>query len=65
MEFTMKAYLITTGVVFGLITVAHILRMVSEGAHLMREPVYILLTLLSAALSIWAMQLLRRSNRTD
>lgn len=61
----MKAYLITTGVIFGLITVAHILRMATEGAHLMKEPVYILLTLLSAALSIWALQLLRRSNRTD
>lgn len=59
----MKAYLITTGVIFGLITVAHILRMATEGAHL-KEPVYILLTLLSAALSIWAVQLLRRSNHT-
>jgi hypothetical protein len=61
----MKAYLITTGVIFGLITVAHILRMVMEGAHLVREPVYMLLTLLSAALSVWALQLLRRSNHTD
>lgn len=61
----MKAYLITTGVIFGLITVAHILRMVTEGAHVVREPVYILLTLMSAALSIWALQLLRRSNQTD
>jgi uncharacterized membrane protein len=58
----MKAYLVTTGVIFGLITVAHILRMFMEGSHLLTEPVFILLTVASAALSIWAVQLLRRSS---
>jgi hypothetical protein len=56
----MKAYILTTGVIFGLITVAHLLRFVMEGSHLAREPVFILLTVLSAALSVWAWQLLRR-----
>jgi hypothetical protein len=56
----MKAYLVTTGIIFGLITIAHILRMITEGSHLLTEPLYILLTVLSAALCIWAVQLLRR-----
>jgi hypothetical protein len=54
----MKAYLITTGVVFGLITLAHIVRMAMEGAHLLKEPLFVLLTLLAAGLSIWAWRLL-------
>ena len=59
----MKAYIITTGVIFGLITIAHLLRFVMEGSRLVTEPVFILLTLLSAALCIWAWQVLRRLSR--
>jgi hypothetical protein len=54
-----RAYLITTGSVFGLIVVAHVLRVVEEGTHLMSDPVWVLLTLLCAALSLWAWRLLR------
>ena len=59
----MKAYIITTGIIFGLITVAHIMRFVLEGSRLATEPVFILLTLLSAALCVWAWQVLRRLSR--
>ena len=59
----MKAYLITTGTVFGLIVVAHIWRAFVEGAHLATDPVFVILTLLSTALSIWAWCLLVRSSR--
>jgi len=59
----MKAYIITTGVIFGLITIAHLLRFVTEGSRLATEPLFILLTLLSAALCIWAWQVLRRLGR--
>jgi hypothetical protein len=59
----MKAYLITTGIVFGLITVAHIWRAFAEGSHLATDPMFILLTLLSAALCVWAFRLLRLFNR--
>lgn len=59
----MKAYVITTGVIFGLITVAHLLRIVMENPHLATEPVYILLTVASAALCIWAWRIVRRLNR--
>lgn len=59
----MKAYVITTGVIFGLITIAHILRFVMEGSHLATEPLFILLTLLSAALCVWSWLVLRRLSR--
>ena len=57
----MKAYLITTGIVFALITLAHILRVFAEGPRLAKDPFFILLTLLAAGLSVWAWRLLRRS----
>ncbi len=60
----MKAYLVTTGVVFGLITLAHIVRMVMEGPHLLKEPLYVVLTLVTAGLSVWAWRLLRVASRT-
>jgi hypothetical protein len=56
----MKAYLITTGVVFGLITLAHLLRIIVEGIHLAKDPLYVLLTVVAASLSLWAWSLLRR-----
>jgi hypothetical protein len=57
----MKAYVITTGAVFGLLTVAHLLRIVTEDSQLATNPVYILITVASAALCIWAWYVLRRS----
>ncbi len=57
----MKAYIMTTGALFGLITVAHVLRMISEGAELATDPFYALLTLAAAALSYWAWRLIRLS----
>ncbi|MCA9166367.1 MAG: hypothetical protein KDB23_01805 [Planctomycetales bacterium] len=54
----MKAYLYTTGTLFALIVVAHVCRMYVE-PHLLRDPIYHALTLLSASLSIWAWRLTR------
>ena len=59
----MKAYVITTGAVFGLLTVMHLLRIVMENPHLATDPVYILITVASAALCIWAVYVLRRLSR--
>ena len=56
----MKAYIITSGTIFAAITVAHIMRMVAEGRHVSTEPLYIILTLLSAGLTIWAAWLVLR-----
>ena len=57
----MKAYVITSGAIFGLLTVAHLLRIVMENKSLATNPAYILITVASAAICIWAFYVLRRS----
>jgi len=59
----MKAYVMTTSVVFGLITLAHIWRAIEE-RHLATEPWFILLTVATAGLSLWAVRLLWRPPRS-
>ena len=54
----MKAYVMTTGAVFGLITLAHVLRVVAEGPRLATDPFFVLLTVLSTALCLWAWRVL-------
>jgi hypothetical protein len=56
----MKAYLITTGIIFALIVAAHILRAIAEGPQVVKDPFFILLTLLAAGLSVWACRLLKK-----
>jgi protein-S-isoprenylcysteine O-methyltransferase Ste14 len=56
----MKAYLITTSALFGLITLAHLVRIITEWPHLAKEPLFILLTFAAGALCFWAWRLLRR-----
>jgi hypothetical protein len=55
----MKAYVITTGAIFGLLTVAHLWRIAAEGSHLATDPFFLLATLISAALCVWAWRVLR------
>jgi len=55
----MRAYIITTGAIFALITIAHVARLATE-SHVLREPIFLLLTILAAALSVWAFVVLRR-----
>jgi uncharacterized membrane protein len=55
----MKAYVIATGAIFALLTIAHVARVAME-KHLATDPVFILFTVLSAALSIWAWRVYRR-----
>ena len=52
----MKAYLLTSGILFALIVLAHIARIFAEGLTV-ADPVFVLLPLLSAGLSIWALSL--------
>ena len=61
----MKAYLLTTGTVFGLITVSHIWRAVMESRALVKDPGFIALTLLAAGMCIWAFSLLRPAPRAN
>jgi hypothetical protein len=60
----MKAYVVTTAVIFGLLTVAHIWRAIEEEPQLAKQPWYILLTIASAALCVWGLRLLRRWPRS-
>jgi len=60
----MKAYVMTTGAVFGLLTLAHIWRVIEEGPHLAKEPWWVLITVAAAVLCLWALRLLWRSPRS-
>ncbi len=55
----MKAYVMTTGAVFGLIALAHLLRILAEGPHLVTDPFFVLLTLVAGTFCLWAWRLLR------
>jgi hypothetical protein len=59
----MKAYVMTTGALFGLLTLAHLLRIFQEGRHLATDPWYLLITGAAAALGLWAWRLLSRPAR--
>jgi hypothetical protein len=56
----MRTYVLTTGVIFALIVVAHAWRIVVE-PHLATHPDYIALTLVAALLTFWAARLAWRS----
>ena len=60
----MKAYVITTGSVFGLLTLAHIWRVFAEGPRFATDPFFVLITVASAALCFWAWRVLRLSSRS-
>ncbi|MFL6549270.1 MAG: hypothetical protein ACJ8OJ_11285 [Povalibacter sp.] len=60
----MKTYVITTGTIFGLIAIAHVVRILAEGTRLMKEPMFLLMTVLAAGLCAWAWNLLRTMRRT-
>ena len=59
----MKAYVITTGAVFALLTLAHLLRIIMEGTHLAKDPFYVLITVAAGALCLWAWRLVWLSKR--
>jgi hypothetical protein len=60
----MRAYVMTTGAIFGLLVVAHIWRMIEENAQLATDPAYLAITFVAAALCLWAVRLVSRSERT-
>ena len=59
----MKAYLLTTGVIFALLTVVHAWRMFAEAGGPGRDPLFLLITLVAAAFTVWASVLLRQTPR--
>lgn len=59
----MKAYLITTGAAFGLLALIHVWRIIEEGPRV-ANPWFILITVIAAALSLWAWRLFRLAARS-
>lgn len=60
----MKAYVMTTGAVFGLLTLAHLWRIIEEGRHLATDPGYVLITIAAGAFCLWAWRVLRLAARS-
>jgi hypothetical protein len=58
----MKAYVVTTGILFGLLCIVHLLRIVTESRALARDPFYLAITALAAALALWAAWVLRQGS---
>lgn len=59
----MRTYLLVTATVFALLTLMHVWRVIEESTALMRDPWFVLITVISAALSVWAFRLWRQSPR--
>jgi hypothetical protein len=61
----MKAYLLTTGTIFALLALAHLLRTIVEWPSLADDPWFLLhgpgIGVIAAMLCFWAWRLLRRS----
>lgn len=57
----MRAYTITTGLVFALLALAHLWRIIAERRDLGTQPEFLAITLAAAAMSAWAFVALRRS----
>jgi hypothetical protein len=53
----------TTGVIFGLIVVAHIWRAINEGPGIAKNPLFVFLTLLAVLLCAWAWRLIAKLPR--
>ena len=60
----MRAYVITTGTIFGLIFLAHIARLFLEGGDRARDPIFLALTALAAGLVAWAWRVFAGLSKT-
>ncbi len=50
----MRAYTAVTGAIFILLVGAHFLRIVDEGLGPLRDPIFVVTSLLSLAMALWA-----------
>ncbi len=56
----MRAYLIATSVVFGILVAVHLVRLFVEGPRVASDPWFVGATVVAAGLSAWSWRLLRR-----
>ena len=54
----MKAYIVTTGIVFALLVIVHLLRIAAEGLGPVKDPFFVISTLVAAGLCGWALRIL-------
>lgn len=59
----MRAYLIATCIVFGLLVVVHLGRLIVEGPRVASDPWFVGATVVAAGLAGWSWRLLRRRGR--
>lgn len=50
----MRSYIITSGVLFGLLVLVHGFRLVVEGLGPLSNPIFLVSTLSSVGMSVWA-----------
>ena len=54
----MRAYVLLTGIVFGLLAAMHVWRYIDEGPQVVNA-FFVVMTLVAAGLCLWSMRLLR------
>lgn len=60
----MKTYVATTGIVFALLVFSHVARLFVEGAWVLSEPIFLLTSIASIGMTLWAIVLLRKLLRS-
>ena len=60
----MKAYIATSGTIFGVITLAHIFRVYAEGVERAKDPWFLATTAIAVALTVWAWRAWRHVARS-
>ena len=53
----MKTYVRTTGILFALLTLAHLWRIAAEKPELAKDPFFLIVTAIAAGFSLWAWRL--------
>ena len=56
----MKCYIAVSGTIFALLVVMHIWRASVEGAGILKQPFFIIPTVLAAGMAIWAWRVYRK-----
>ena len=59
----MRAYVVTTAVMFGLLVCAHIARLAVQGPRAFQSPVFVVASILSIGMLAWSILVYRRLRR--
>jgi len=59
----MRAYVGTTGLMFGLLVIAHIARLTVQGPAALRSPVFVVASFVSIGMLVWSILVFRRLDR--